>query len=143
MRTTTGGRRAVLQGLSLYLVVWFGCLPLFQAAHLLFADHDHRFCERHHRIEDVPRINDSDRSGSNALVPGRNALFAGERPAILGACAILNHSAFRDLSLITGGLLTTARSELVRVDRECVDEVVRPRTLLLAAPKTSPPRVAA
>ena len=127
--------------LVLGLVVWLGLIPLFQVAHFVFADHDHRFCEHHHRIEDIPRREPSQRWTLDKIVEGQNAWSTRGREAMLlhAPCAILNHTPLRESLLIAGGPCAIVRSDQNRVLITSTQEIVRARPLLLTAPKTSPP----
>jgi hypothetical protein len=144
--TTKRKRRAELRWtagsvLSVYLVAWLALIPLLQMFHLAFADHDHRFCERHHQIEDVPRRNPAEPWRPNEITAGESAWSKRSPHAMLlhVACAVLNQGTFRDPAVPSGSPLIAVQSDRSPGFVTSVQVVLRACPLLLTAPKTSPP----
>jgi hypothetical protein len=130
--------------LAASLALWLGLFPAVQAAHLALADHDHRFCDEHHRIEDVPR--GSSRAAptppSTDAAPRLNGAPAA-RPSANPPDLLLSFNLGREPLLPSGqpaALRLAAPAPTVPPSRA---GAVRARSLLLVAPKTSPPPVTA
>lgn len=139
----------MVSALVLYLASWLGLLPLIQVAHLTLADHDHRYCEIHHQIEDVPRAN----AGQHLDLPVATGLFATSAAALESAagmppqshapCLVLNHVTYKDPALIDGRSLFDTAGAQVDHQARWQSAMFVPCPLLLSAPKTSPPGLAA
>jgi hypothetical protein len=131
--------------LAAFLASWFGLLPLAQSAHIAFANHDHRICYKHHRFEDIPRVNDLDRY--TALQATDLALSADTQqrqmqPEI--ACSILNCTTASDPSLAVH--VQSQCDALDSLDLSVFEEpgsFVPHGSRLFTAPKTSPPTATA
>jgi hypothetical protein len=132
--------------LSVYLVAWLGLAPLAQVSHLLFADHGHRFCPEHHRIEDTPRGSALDQVAVHAVrldhATDGSALSSRHDEPLSGhaACAFLNQSNTRH------PLLHAEADPGVALPGPALKTLTwqpharpAPRSALSCAPKTSPP----
>jgi hypothetical protein len=120
-----------------FLAGWLCLLPLVEAAHFAFADHDHIFCLEHHRIEDIPRR-------AAPFAPTGDPGWVTNRPAAEqwrhNPCSIL-------AVVVAPGTMDAyqPRSDRVAADEETRFALadrrqhIRSRWLLLDAPKTSPP----
>ncbi|MFH0902440.1 MAG: hypothetical protein V2A73_17560 [Pseudomonadota bacterium] len=138
--------RAALAG---YLAAWFVSSPLVQVAHLVFADHNHHYCEKHHQVEDIPGKGPAaDAHPADATAAGgedgsrRLTIPTGSTHSAHVGCSILNSGTTRDPRLLhrsypapVGQPLFTGSLVLLWPDGfvSC--------PLLLTAPKTSPPFV--
>ena len=144
-KRTRSAIRVVLAG---YLALWFGLSPILQAAHLVTSDHAHRFCEEHHRFEDVARgqgIHETMAGALSGRRPAASSLAAApsapRQPHV--ACAILNHCTSLDPLLPFGRASASAELDQHIVRQSRRQESFLSCPLLLTAPKTSPPLVAA
>lgn len=141
--------RRASQLLAAYLAFFLGLAPVVHLAHLVSGEHGHAYCAEHRQIEDVPR-DTLPASAPSRVTPARaQAPFPsaegapGRAAEAHAACLILNGCALQ------APLLASAQtSVVVLADRGADSE--RPQQgsfalcpLLLAAPKTSPPFVAA
>lgn len=149
-RTSTQSRlwRPALRCLlALYLACSVGGDRLLGLAHLAFSDHRHVFCEEHGRFQDLPKTSPSVRETSwNPVIPEQDLTAVSASPASFAVhtdCAFLNGRSFQGpLQFAEQG--PAATPEHHRLDRECPrQDGVAGCSLLLSAPKTSPPVVAA
>lgn len=138
-------RKALRYSVAAYLACFLGLAPCIQLAHLSTSDHGHSYCEEHQQIEDIPR-KPAAYAARAALAGHRTPLATAARgygPGAHLACLFSNCYALH-APLLTSG--QTAVAELadrgVVVDRPRQEVFVTCR-LLLSAPKTSPPFVAA
>jgi len=126
--------------LSICLASWFGLFPIVQVAHITFANHDHRFCQEHQRIEDVPRMDDLD---LHAMLPSGTSAQSMPTPQrgmqSEAACPILN------CSTVSGPVLTSCEIAL-RLTKTILSPLktssirdIPLQSPLIVAPKTSPP----
>ncbi len=132
------GRQAGRAILSACLLATFGLLPLGETLHVVFADHAHRYCAEHDRIEDVPaaspgRQADSEPAASPRLRPAEANAHT--------ACAVLSGHLSRRLLLVSA---QSTGSHPAPAAAEVQPATPLPRAssgLILLAPKNSPPRL--
>jgi hypothetical protein len=128
-----------------YLAVWLGAGTTIQLLHVRFADHDHRYCPEHQQVEDVSlqRAAGTDVVGTVRGVFHRAySLLQTQAPAAPQghvACVFLNALSSRN-ALAPGGLqpAETIR-EPATLASAISERICASRTLLLVAPKQSPP----
>jgi hypothetical protein len=129
-------------GLSVFLAAWLCFLPVFQAAHLAFADHDHTFCLEHHRIEDVPRkkgLSHGTPAGI-AAIPLWAAHHAESKPRSHEPCSILGlYVAQESLDAPRRPPSTAGSDHLDGLSTYSWRYQAHGQEILLNAPKTSPP----
>jgi len=141
-RVVMAGIRAALVA---HLALWLGFFPLFQALHLQFVSHDHRYCALHEQIEDVPRselhefLGDAERSSDERSLRGV-AVVPAEQAHI--ACILSNCHSSRDPILRTEGPPPMVREPGCTTTASRDHGAVRSISILLIAPKQSPPSLA-
>jgi hypothetical protein len=127
-----------------YLALWLSLFPVFQAAHLAFADHAHCFCHEHLRIEDVPRRELWRSQAEQWLGPDsrRRSVLASRPQTNNPPDSLLNFSLSRDPVLLAAGPVAVQLADVIPTSGPAQLEGSAPQPLLLLAPKTSPPLVA-
>jgi hypothetical protein len=116
----------------------FTLLPLGQTLHIALADHAHRYCAKHHRIEDVPDSAgplDGDTVGKPSFRPPDTSAHA--------ACAVLNADVWRKPILIAGQRVVSHATLAAPSSRLQLAPPRESSHLILLAPKNSPPRLTA
>ena len=129
--------------LSLHLASWLALHPLLQVAHLTLADHAHRYCAEHGRVEDVPHRHallvqtphDAQAAGS-ARWWGHGA--RAQQPSHL-ACAILGQGSSRDPARPADSGTPLQRPDGPSDLASRGPSTFTCSSLILTAPKTSPP----
>ncbi len=128
-------------GISIYLAFLFGFSPILQVLHLKFASHEHHFCLKHFRIEDVfhkqklqEKFAEVEKYSSFSPIEDSDP-----QEDLHIACPVLNH-----LSSKTPILPNDICSSLGLDQVKCQslvsnDDSVFITTVFLFAPKTSPP----
>jgi hypothetical protein len=148
MRTITSpdyrSRRPILRCLlAAYLACSVGGDRLLGLAHLAFSDHRHAFCVEHGSFEDLPKLNDH--AAKPASDQGPRAAGAGDLAspfAAHSACLFLNGRTFQaHIDLANQEPAVTPEQRALEQACPSHDGAVV-GTLLLSAPKTSPPFVA-
>ena len=150
-RGIPGGRQGA--GVALVVKVAFciclaaslGARPLVEHLHYLFASHDHRFCPKHQRVEDVPRrspgsapvVDDERPHDANASLQRVASLAAQSHVA----CSVLNGTPGGGAQFVLAQsaepLASCASTE--RVAESCAECSLRQCKVLALAPKRSPP----
>jgi len=139
----SGARRAPRSLLAAYLACLLGVSPVLGLVHVLTADHGHSYCDEHQQIEDIPLSPlDAARPGTSreweplAQVNGLPKPGSGAHTS----CPFLNHGALHTAPLPassqTASALPEEKSVAVQTSRQAGFPTC---SLLLAAPKTSPP----
>jgi hypothetical protein len=148
-RSSCSTREVPRDLLAAFLVFLLGLAPTLQLAHLATADHGHRFCDEHHQVEDLPHgaAVGWNRQPASSATKGNHAPTAQEGQMPQGqahaACLFLNQATSR-VSLPspaqTPAAIEYAQGFVLVCSRQ---QDFVPCPLLLSAPKTSPPLVAA
>lgn len=145
IRTKSRSGRLVLRGLlAAYLACFVGGDRLLGFAHLAFSEHRHAFCAEHDQFEDLPKAIDSVRETSAPSSPERTAKAAMLSSfAAHTACLFLNGRTFQAPLQLVDQTPSVAPANQI-LDPLCSrQDIVPVCPLLLSAPKTSPPLVAA
>jgi hypothetical protein len=135
--------------LSVYLAAWLGFFPLLQIAHLTLDSHTHRFCEQHHQIEEFSHEAPSDpdslrESTDKSRVKSKWITDRAEsKPQQHIACSVLNYSTSRDPIVLSDQPAAVIQPGQPNAPASSRETEFLPCPLLLTAPKTSPPIVAA
>jgi hypothetical protein len=133
-----------LGALPAALVLWLALFPALQAAHLAFADHGHRYCPEHLRIEDVRLDGATARRGGPATdrVAGLRLRAApGPRSGACPPDALLNFSLSR-LPAVAADLPDASEPVCTHLAAPRFQSDGASQSPLVVAPKTSPPAVA-
>jgi hypothetical protein len=126
-----------------YLALWLALFPVFQAAHLTFADHAHCFCHEHLRIEDVPRAEPSEsRAGDRLGHDSHLRSLRAARPRTNPPDTLLNFGLDREPTLPDSRPAATQLGDMVATSLPAQVGASAPQPILLLAPKTSPPSLA-
>jgi hypothetical protein len=138
--------RAVARvGLSVYLALSLGLFPLLRVAHLVLADHGHRYCDKHQQFEDVPR--DSVGVLVGAARGATAHIWSGSKPSPKPqqhlACSLLNSGVSCNGTPLPNQPPAVARPAQIQATACGQQETFVSCPLLLTAPKTSPPFIAA
>jgi hypothetical protein len=131
--------------LSVYLAAWIGFFTLIPIAHIVFADHGHRYCSEHRQIEDIPR-DDGQAQNQLSVHTSSHGSWSVETPVSQSllhiACSILNYVSSPFPLLHTDQSPTLECSDQPQLLASVRQERLVLRSALLVAPKTSPPSVA-
>ena len=145
IRTKSRSWRLVLRGLlAAYLACFVGGDRLLGFAHLAFSDHRHAFCEEHGQFEDLPKPSTSARETSDPISPDGTARGALASTFVShSACLFLNGRNLQAPLQVADQVPTVALESNDRNQVGPRQDAIVTCPLLLSAPKTSPPFVAA
>jgi hypothetical protein len=132
-------RPSLFGAVSAYLALWLALFPVFQSAHLAFADHDHRFCHEHLRMEDVARTPDAE---TRAELAAEITSLLAARPDARPADLLLNFSLGRDPVLLPARPAVARHADLALLSVPAQVQSFAAQAILQLAPKTSPPSAA-
>jgi hypothetical protein len=136
-------RTSLVGAISAYLALWLALFPAFQAAHLAFADHDHRFCHEHLRMEDVARTPDVETQAEyRRELAAEIASLLAARPDARPADLLLNFSLGRDPVLLPARPAVALLADLAVISVPAQVQSLAAQAILQLAPKTSPPSAA-